>query len=257
MKNTKDSQDSQNPYSAFGALQEILYQIKAQDSAGLTRLAEFFGYVRVERCEAILERFLGAKNMREWLSNGYYDMVYSAVSFLEKCKAFVNAEILDAEIALAKAENARNDFLSSGSIRIKTDFRRVSQPVHTLAGMQTALYLPLCADKEWIYFSDDELLKHTQNRLVAHFVKCGGKIGGIFNCNITGYEMTLGGRKIDFSVQGEIISDSSNPSASQNENLPKDSAPKVSLKVGKTDITNLFAFKKVIALGSNDENSTK
>lgn len=254
MKNTKDSQDSQNPYSAFGALQEILYQIKAQDSA---RLAEFFGYVRVERCEAILARFLGAKNMREWLSNGYYDMVYSAISFLEKCKAFVNAEILDAEIALAKAENARNDFLSSGSIRIKTDFRRNSQPVHTLAGMQTALYLPLCADKEWIYFSDDELLKHTQNRLVAHFVKCGGKIGGIFNCNITGYEMTLGGRKIDFSVQGEIISDSSNPSASQSENLPKNSAPKVALKVGKTDITNLFAFKKAIALGSNDENGAK
>lgn len=254
MKNPKDSQDSQNPYSAFGALQEILYQIKAQDSA---RLAEFFGYVRVERCEAILARFLGAKNMREWLSNGYYDMVYSAVSFLEKCKAFVNAEILDAEIALAKAENVRNDFLNNGSIRIKTDFRRVSQPVHTLAGIQTALYLPLCADKEWIYFSDDELLKHTKNRLVAHFVKCGGKIGGIFNCNITGYEMTLGGRKIDFSVQGEIISDSSNPSASQNENLPKDSAPKVALKVGKTDITNLFAFKKVIALGSNDENGAK
>ncbi len=254
MKNPKDSQDSQNPYSAFGALQEILYQIKAQDSA---RLAEFFGYVRVERCEAILARFLGAKNMREWLSNGYYDMVYSAVSFLEKCKAFVNAEILDAEIALAKAENVRNDFLNNGSIRIKTDFRRVSQPVHTLAGIQTALYLPLCADKEWIYFSDDELLKHTKNRLVAHFVKCGGKIGGIFNCNITGYEMTLGGRKIDFSVQGEIISDSNNPSASQNENPPKDSAPKVSLKVGKTDITNLFAFKKVIALGSNDENGAK
>lgn len=254
MKNTKVSQDSHNPYSAFGALQEILYQIKTQDLAGL---AEFFGYVRVERCEAILARFWGAKNMREWLSNGYYDMVYSAVSFLEKCKAFVNAEILDTEIALAKAENARNDFLSSGSIRIKTDFRRVSQPVHTLAGMQSALYLPLCADKEWIYFSDDELLKHTQNRLVAHFVKCGGKIGGIFNCNITGYEMTLGGRKIDFSVQGEIISDSSNPSASQNENPPKDSTPKVSLKVGKTDITNLFAFKKAIALGSNDENSAK
>lgn len=254
MKNTKNTKDSQNPYSAFSALQEILYQIKAQD---LARLAEFFGYVRVERCEAILERFLGAKNMREWLSNGYYDMVYSAVSFLEKCKAFVNAEILDAEIALAKAENARNDFLSSGSIRIKTDFRRESQPLFALAMSQGALYLPLCADKEWIYFSDDELLKHTQNRLVAHFVKCGGKIGGIFNCNITGYEMTLGGRKIDFSVQGKIISDSSNPSASQSEILPKDSAPKVSLKVGKTDITNLFAFKKAIILEKNDENSAK
>ena len=254
MNNTKNTKDSQNLYSAFGALQEILYHAKAQDSA---RLAEFFGYVRVERCEAILVRFLGAKNMREWLKNGYYDMVYSAVSFLEKCRAFVNAEILDAEIALAKAENARNDFLNSGSIRIKTDFRRVSQPLFALAMSQSALYLPLCADKEWIYFSDDELLKHTQNRLVAHFVKCGGKIGGIFNCNITGYEMTLGGRKIDFSVQGEIISDSSNPSVSQNENMPKDSAPKVTLKVGKTDITNLFAFKKAIALEKKDENSAK
>ena len=254
MNNTKNTKDSQNPYSAFGALQEILYHAKAQD---LARLAEFFGYVRVERFEAILARFLGAKNMREWLKNGYYDMVYRAVSFLEKCRAFVNAEILDAEIALAKAENARNDFLSSGSIRIKTDFRRESQPLFALAMSQGALYLPLCADNEWIYFSDDELLKHTQNRLVAHFVKCGGKIGGIFNCNITGYEMTLGGRKIDFSVQGEIISDSSNPSAYPNENLPKDSAPKVTLKVGKTDITNLFAFKKAIALEKKDENSAK
>ncbi len=257
MKNTTNTKDSQNPqkaYSAFSALQEILYQIKVQDLAGL---AEFFGYVRVERCEAILERFLGAKNMREWLKNGYYDMVYSAVSFLQKCYAFVNAEILDREIALAKAENARINFLNSGYIRIKTDFRRVSQPVHTLAGIQTALYLPLCADKEWIYFSDDELLKHTQNRLVAHFVKCGGKIGGIFNCNITGYEMTLGGRKIDFSVQGEIISDSNNPSAYSNENPPKDSTPKISLKVGKTDITNLFAFKNAIPLEKSDENSTK
>ena len=254
MNNTKNTKDSQNPYSAFGALQEILYHAKAQDLAGL---AEFFGYVRVERCEAILARFLSAKNMREWLKNGYYDMVYSAVSFLEKCRAFVNAEILDAEIALAKAENARNDFLSSGSIRIKTDFRRNSQPLFALAMSQSALYLPLCADKEWIYFSDDELLKHTQNRLVAHFVKCGGKIGCPFNCNITGYEMTLGGRKIDFSVQGEIISDSSNPSAYLSENLPKDSTPKVTLKVGKTDITNLFAFKKAITLEKKDENSAK
>ena len=254
MNNTKNTKDSQNPYSAFGALQEILYHAKAQDLAGL---AEFFGYVRVERCEAILARFLSAKNMREWLKNGYYDMVYSAVSFLEKCRAFVNAEILDREIALAKAENARNDFLSSGSIRIKTDFRRNSQPLFALAMSQSALYLPLCADKEWIYFSDDELLKHTQNRLVAHFVKCGGKVGCPFNCNITGYEMTLGGRKIDFSVQGEIISDSSNPSAYLSENLPKDSTPKVTLKVGKTDITNLFAFKKAITLEKKDENSAK
>ncbi len=249
MKNTKSATDSQNPqkaYSAFSALQEILYQLKAQDLAGL---AEFFGYVRVERCEAILERFLGAKNMREWLANGYYDMVYSAVSFLQKCYAFVNAEILDAEITLAKAENARINFLNSGYIRIKTDFRRESQPLFALSMSQGALYLPIFADKEWIYCSDDELLKHTQNRLVAHFVKCGGKVGGIFNCNITGYEMVLGGRKIDFSVQGEIIGDSSNPSAYSSENLPKDSAPKISLKVGKTDITNLFAFKKNDSFG--------
>lgn len=251
MKNTKDSQ---NTYSAFSALQEILYQIQAQDLAGL---AEFFGYVRVERCEAILERFLGAKSMREWLSNGYYDMVYSASGLLEKCKTFVNAEILDAEIALANAENARNDFLNNGYIRIKTDFKRNSQPLFALAMSQGALYLPLCADEEWIYFSDDELLKHTQNRLVAHFVKCGGKVGSIFNCNVTGYEMVMGGRKIDFSVQGEIIGDSSNPSAYQNEILPKDSVPKVTLKVGKTDITNLFAFKKVIPLEKNNENGAK
>ncbi len=257
MKNTNNTKDSQNPqkaYSAFSALQEILYQLKAQDLAGL---AEFFGYVRVERCEAILERFLGAKNMREWLKNGYYDMVYSAISFLQKCYAFVNAESLDREIALAKAENARIDFLNSGYIRIKTDFRRESQPLFALSMSQGALYLPIFADKEWIYFSDDELLKHTQNRLVAHFVKCGGKVGCPFNCNITGYEMTLGGRKIDFSVQGEIISDSNNPSAYPNANPPKDSAPKISLKVGKTDITNLFAFKKVIPLEKNNENGTK
>lgn len=195
--------------------------------------------------------------MREWLKNGYYDMVYSAVSFLEKCKAFVNAEILDSEIALAKVENAQNDFLNRGYIRIKTDFRRNSQPLFALAMSQGALYLPICADKEWIYFSNDELLKHTQNRLVAHFVKCGGRIGGIFNSNITGYEMVLNGRKIDFSVQGEIIGDSNNPSAYQNETLPKDSTPKVTLKVGKRDITNLFAFKKAIALDEKDENSTK
>ena len=207
MKSTKTSNNSQSPYSAFSALQEILYQIKMQD---LAELAEFFGYVRAEKCEAILERFLGAKSMREWLANGYYDMIYSASGFLEKCRAFVNAEILDAEIALAKAENARNDFLNSGYIRIKTDFRRTTQPAHSLTGLDSALSLPLCADSEWIYFSDDELLKHTQNRLVAHFVKCGGRIGGVLNCHIIGYEMHFGGRKIDFSVQGEIIGDSNN-----------------------------------------------
>lgn len=217
-------------YSAFSALREILYQMR-----DLAELAKFLGYVKMERCEAIVKQFLNAKSMREWLANGYYDMVYSSTSFLEKCKAFVNAEILEAEIALAKAENARIVALNRGYIRIKTDFRRSSQPIFALAMTQSMLYLPLCADKQWIYFSDNELLRRTPNRLVAHFVKCGGKIGGIWSSNITGYEMMLGGRKIDFSVQGDIIKS-------------LDSAPKVSLKVGNKDITNLFAFKKIIQL---------
>ena len=56
--------------------------------------------------------------------------------------------------------------------------------------------------------------------------------------------MVLNGRKIDFNTSGEIIADSSNPSANQSA-IPKDSAPQISLKVGKTDITNLFRFKEI------------
>ena len=244
MKNTINTKDSQNTFktdSAFGALQEILYQAKVQD---LANLSQFFGYVRIERCEQIIERFLSAKTLREWLKMGYYDMVHSSISFLRKCEVFVRPAILRAEIGLAMAENERENLLNKGYIRIKTDFRRTSQPIFALAWSQSCLYLPVCADKDWIYFSDDEILARTQNRLVAHFVKCSGRISGTWASNIVGYEMVLNGRKIDFNTSGEIIADSANPSVNQSAN-PNDSAPQISLKVGKTDITNLFRFKEI------------
>ena len=244
MKNTKDSQNTFKTDSAFGALQEILYQAKAQD---LANLSQFFGYVRVERCKQIIERFLSAKALREWLKMGYYDMVHSSISFLAKCEVFVSPAILRAEIGLARAENERENLLNKGYIRIKTDFRRCSQPIFALAWSQGCLYLPLCADKDWIYFSDDELLARTPNRLVAHFVKSSGRISGTWASNIVGYEMVLNGRKIDFDTSGEIIADSSNPSISDSVNLANtgDTAPRVSLKVGNTDITNLFRFNVI------------
>lgn len=244
MKNTKDSQNIFKTDSAFGILQEILYQAKARD---LACLAQFFGYVRVERCEAILARFLSAKNLREWLKMGYFDMVHSSISFLQKCEAFVCPAILRDEIALARAENERENLLNKGHIRIKTDFRRHGQSIWALMGAQSSLHLPLCEDKDWIYFSDDEFLARTQNRLVAHFVKCSGRISSTFASNIVGYEMVLNGRKIDFDTSGEIIADSANPSANDSANLANtgDTAPSTTLKVGNKDITNLFRFKEI------------
>lgn len=242
MKNTNNSCTLPKANSAFGVLQEILYQIKM---LALADFAKFLGYIKIERCEAILECFLVTKNMREWLNCGYYDFVYSTVSFLAKCEIFVNPAILRAEIDLARMENEREDLLSRGYIRIKTDFKRLSQPIHALAMSQGCLYLPLCADKEWIYFSDDELLQRIQNRLVAHFVKSSGRIGGIWASNIVGYEMMLCGRKIDFDISGNIIADSANPSASGSVVNMGDSAPLVSLKVGNKDITHLFNPKGI------------
>lgn len=241
MKNTNDSQNTFKTDSAFGTLQEILYQAKMQD---LANLSQFFGYVKIERCEQIIERFLSAKTLREWLKMGHYDMVHSSISFLAKCEVFVRPAILRAEISLAMAQNERENLLDKGYIRIKTDFKRHGQSIWALMGSQSCLYLPVCADKDWIYLSDDELLARTQNRLVAHFVKCSGRIRGTWASNIVGYEMVLCGRKIDFDTSGEIIADSANPSANQSTNL-KDSAPQISLKVGKTDITNLFRFREI------------
>lgn len=184
------------------------------------RLYKAFGYGCKRNFDKTAQKFLGCKSWLEWFYKGHYDFTHNALSFAKKCECFTNGEVLEAELHKAQSEFTRYKMIRKAFVRIKTNFRRTSEPIHALAMASGLLYIGF-NDKNFIYCNDEEFIKFVQNYVKEHFIKNNGIIPGWKN--IVGYELYFKGKFIDLDTTGQIITDLSNVD---------DTNPRASLSVG-------------------------
>lgn len=197
------------------------------------RLYKAFGYGCKRNFDKVAQKFLGYESWLEWFYKGHYDFTHNALSFAKQCECFANAEILKAELHKAQREFAQYKTLKKAFVRIKTDFRRKSEPIHILAMMQGMLYLSF-EDKNLLFYNDKEFIQYVQNYIKEHCIKHGGKL--FMWGNITGYVLHFKGKEVHFDTTGQIITDLS---------TVKDTHPRASLSVGGKTICDVKEAKRL------------
>lgn len=185
-----------------------------------------WGYNNPCKFREIAEKFLATKNLFVWLDTPCYDFTNTALSFVWRFESFFDSDILGAYIDKTQLEIQKHRELLRAYIRIKTNFRRTSQPIHVLAFAQGILYWHFANSKRLIYLSKSELLRHISRCIKRHFRHCEGKLP-VWG-TVTGYELHLRGKIIHFDTNGQRISDIS---------AVADTNPRASLSVGSKTIT--------------------
>lgn len=184
------------------------------------KLYKAFGYGCKRNFDKTAQNFLGCESWLEWLHKGHYDFTHNALSFAKQCKCFANAEILEAELHKAQIEFSQFKMIKRAFVRIKTDFRRDSEPIHILAMTQGMLYI-FFDDRKLVNYSDKLFISYVQHCVKEHFIKHGGKLP-VWK-NITGYVLHFKDKEVHFDTTGQIITDLSDV---------KDTHPRASLSVG-------------------------
>lgn len=207
-----------------------------------------------------MERFAGCNNPYEWLCKGCFDFTHTGLSFLQRCERLIgDKDFLDKiesgiknqkhilqqgekrlldevelgtaqkafqdEIEKAKVEAQRLSDLRSCFVRIQTDFRRGTQPIHILALAREMLYFELPIKDEWIEKGLECALQELPQILHEHYEKKKGRLGYPYESNIVGYSVLWkNGDKqemIHFDTQGKRVEEPSE----------KDTHPRASISV--------------------------
>lgn len=255
MSEQKRQNEAKYPY--FCALQRYLKIALINEPKNLTK---YLGYASENRCRTAVERFTSCNNPCEWLCKGYFDFTHTSFSFLQRCERLIgDKDFLDKielgiksqntflrqdkkrlldevelgtaqkafqdEIEKAKVEAQRLSDLRSCFVRIQTDFRRVTQPIHILTLARRMLYFELPIKDEWIEKGLECALQELPQILREHYEKKKGRLSYPYESNIVGYSVLWkNGDKqemIHFDTQGKRVEESSE----------KDTHPRASISV--------------------------
>lgn len=179
---SKQKRQNEAKYPYFYALQRCLKIALINEPKNLTK---YLGYASENRCRTAVERFATCNII---LMNGFVRGIltlHTSLSFLQECGRLISdRDFLDKielgiknqkhilqqgkkglldevelekaqkafqdEIEKAKVEAQRLSDLRSCFVRIQTDFRRGTQPIHILAFARGMLYFELPTKDEWI-----------------------------------------------------------------------------------------------------------
>ncbi|EAH9417051.1 hypothetical protein EYB12_07400 [Campylobacter lari] len=98
-----------------------------------TLLAKKFGYNNVEKFTKTKTLFLECKSIQEWLLKGHYDMVNSSLEFIQKFDFILDRKILNSILEQNVLLKDKYTKLQEAKAIIKTNFKRKSEPLHTLS----------------------------------------------------------------------------------------------------------------------------
>lgn len=255
MSEQKRQKEAKYPY--FCALQRYLKITLINEPKNLTK---YLGYTSESKCHIAVERFANCNNPYEWLYKGHFDFTHTSLSFLQQCERFMSDKdfldkielgiksqkhilqqgkkgLLD-EIELGKAQKAFHNEIEKAKVeaqrladlryclvRIQTDFRRDSQPIHCLALASGMLYFKLSIKNEWIEKGLECALQELPQILRKHYEENKGRLGYPYASNIVGYSVLWknGDEKttLYFDTQGKRVEKPSE----------KDTHPRASISV--------------------------
>lgn len=141
----------------------------------------------MQRCE----RFIGDKDFLDKIELG----IKSQKHILQQDKKGLLDEIelgkaqkaFQGEIEKAKVEAQKLSDLRSCFVRIQTDFRRGTQPIHILASARGMLYFEPPTKDKWIEKGLECALQELPQILREHYEEKKGRLGYPYESNIVGY----------------------------------------------------------------------
>lgn len=124
-------------------------------------LAKKLGYYSLDKFNQAVLKITQAKNLDEFLQNGYYDYIYTSENLVLKLAKIYGLDILD-ELNSAKKLNDEVKKYKNSYIYIDTNFKRTTQPIFMLAMMQGVRY---------VYFNKKELAFKSLDRQLQFISK--------------------------------------------------------------------------------------
>ena len=162
-------------------------------------LAKKLGYYSLDKFNQALLKITQAKNLDEFLQNGYYDYIYISENLVLKLAKIYGLDILD-ELNSAKKLNDEVKKYKNSYIYIDTNFKRTTQPIFMLAMMQGVRYVYF-NEKELAFKSLDKQLQFISKVIKNHY-KSTKKLP-LFG-EITGYKFNHLGKNYSFGVDGTL-----------------------------------------------------
>jgi DNA polymerase III delta prime subunit len=167
-------------------------------------LRHHLNYHSIHSCDKALRNFLETPALDEWLSSGYYDFKYTSKSLYEKlCElSRIDEKLVEdklAEIERTKEEQKR---FKDAYIFVNTCFKRSSEPIFTLAIMESKRRLSLLEYGEFYFRPIEEILKEVSNIVQQHFKDNKGKVA-VWG-NIVNYQLYLFGECYIYEPSGEF-----------------------------------------------------
>ncbi len=193
---------SSRRYPHFYALQKYL---KNALESSPKMLAKRLGYASESKCEKAVRKLIACTEPYEWLNRGFFDFTHTSLSLLEKCAQLVGEGFLDelkaaqddaqklrefhAEVERAKIEAQRLADLKYLEIRIQTNFRRRTEPIHILALCAGMLYFRPKLKEEWLQNGVECVLSELPQILREHYEANKGCLGYPYTSRIVGYSV--------------------------------------------------------------------
>ncbi|MBX2078983.1 hypothetical protein I9T54_05525 [Campylobacter peloridis] len=166
-----------------------------------TSLARYFTYNNINKFQHTKALFLKCKSIEEWLLKGHYDMVNSSLEFVKKFEFILDKEILNSILEQSVLLKDKYTKLQEAKAIIKTNFKRKSEPLHTLMFLSHLRVLKFPISDDMLYLNKTQIMQKLKELAIKHYENSQGKLklwGDILQ-----YDIIYDDELLVLSMQGE------------------------------------------------------
>lgn len=152
------------------------------------------------------EKFINSKNLHSWLSSGFYDFKYDALSFFQKLCEIINIdkELVNQAISEDKKYCKELEKFKYSYIFVNTNFKRKGEQILALAFLESRRRLKIPVES-LLFKSEDEILNIASDFISNHYKDTKGDIG-IWGKTVN-YVFHHNGNEYKFDTEGNRIDD--------------------------------------------------